>query len=130
MDKASYEIRIRGWIDTIQAANASSLSKREWCTQNNINRRQFYYWQRKVRDYLIANGAEDICSEAATLPAVSKTTEMPVFCEITEPKREPALGLTAFHAEAVLNCGSLNVLISDQTSEALLARLVSIMRND
>ena len=130
MDKASYEIRIRGWIDIIQAANASSLSKREWCAQNNVNRRQFYYWQKKVRDYLIANGAGDVFSEATTLPAVSKAAEIPVFCEIKEPNCELAPGVTDFHTEAVLKCGSLNVLISNQTSEALLARLVSVMCHD
>ena len=130
MDKASYEIRIRGWIDIIQAANNSSLSKRQWCEQNNINRRQFYYWQKKVRDYLIENTVGDICSGTTSLPAVSKAVETPVFCEIKEPKYEPAPEAADFRVDAVLKCGSLNVLISEQTSEVLLTRLVSIMRHD
>ena len=49
MDKQSLAIRTRQWYEIVLEANSSSLSKREWCRQNNISTKSFYYWQRKLR---------------------------------------------------------------------------------
>ena len=49
MDKRSLEIRTRQWYEIILEANSSSLSKKEWCRQNSISPKSFYYWQRKFR---------------------------------------------------------------------------------
>ena len=49
MDKQSLEIRTRQWYEIILEANSSSLSKKEWCRQNSISLKSFYYWQRKLR---------------------------------------------------------------------------------
>ena len=49
MDKQSLEIRTRQWHEIVLEANSSSLSKKEWCRQNSISLKSFYYWQRKLR---------------------------------------------------------------------------------
>ena len=49
MDKQSLAIRTRQWYEIVLEANSSSLSKKEWCRQNSISPKSFYYWQRKFR---------------------------------------------------------------------------------
>ena len=44
MDKQSLAIRTRQWYEIVLEANSSSLSKKEWCRQNSISPKSFYYW--------------------------------------------------------------------------------------
>ena len=53
MDKEAAAIRFANWEQLIVAANSSGLRKREWCAQNGITEKSFYYWQRKVREKAI-----------------------------------------------------------------------------
>ena len=38
------EYRLQEWSQIIQAGQNSGLSKREFCGQNGISERQYYYW--------------------------------------------------------------------------------------
>ncbi len=42
-------LKIAEWTKLIQAANESSMSRKEWCKANDISLSAFYYWQKKVR---------------------------------------------------------------------------------
>ena len=55
MDKISHvktNIRIRAWSDMVREQNESGLSVSEWCINNGINLKTYYYRQRKVREYI------------------------------------------------------------------------------
>lgn len=41
--------RTQKWLGIIRECQASGLSKRTWCEQNNVNEKTFYYWLRKLR---------------------------------------------------------------------------------
>lgn len=134
MKKEAYEIRIREWMDILQAANESELSKTEWCRQNGITKRVFYYWQRKVQDYLLETGMV-LQSITAPVPTeVSALPEQPVFCEISEPATDPARypsdqTVTEFRADALISCGAISILINEDTSERTLSKLITALRN-
>ena len=49
MDQEVNIIRTENWKRLIMEANRSGLSKSEWCRQNGINIKTFFYWQRKIR---------------------------------------------------------------------------------
>ena len=51
MDQKTHLVRMEQWAPIIKECCASGLSKRAWCMQNGIKVKQFYYWQRKLRDY-------------------------------------------------------------------------------
>ena len=135
MDAKAYEIRFNHWMSIIQAANDSPLSKSEWCRQNGITKRTFYYWQRKVQDHLIETGMIPQSTEVqiSTQPVVAKN--QPVFCEISDLTSETApdapMSVEAdFRADAVIRCGSISVLINENTSSRTLSCLLSALRND
>ena len=49
MDTTTTEIRYQRWVQVIQGWSKSGLSKREYCQQNAIDEKQFYYYQRRIR---------------------------------------------------------------------------------
>ena len=57
MDVATGEIRYQRWVQVIQDWSNSGLSKRDYCQQNEIDEKQFYYYQRRIRA-IIASQAE------------------------------------------------------------------------
>ena len=44
------EYRLQEWSQIIQAGQNSGLSKREFCRQNGISERHYYYWLKKLRE--------------------------------------------------------------------------------
>ena len=57
MGAKTAEIRYQRWVHVIQDWNNSGLSKRDYCQQNEIDEKQFYYYQRRIRA-IIATQAE------------------------------------------------------------------------
>ena len=49
MDQRTSEIRLAQWKQIVLEGNQASVSKREWCRQNGISEKSFFYWQRKIR---------------------------------------------------------------------------------
>ena len=49
------EVRMRQWAEMIRCRNESGLSVSEWCEQNGINIKTYYYRLKRVR--------ETLCSE-------------------------------------------------------------------
>ena len=137
MDKASYEIRIRQWIGVIQEANASGMSKRSWCEQNGISLKQFYYWQKKIRDYTLAQTISPSTVEHynASYSSAGKERSQSVFCELPVPTEHRQLSPlseqctlnTTFMPEVVLQCDSFKLLIGNAVTEKTLATVLSVL---
>lgn len=43
------DLRLQNWTEVIRAKQESGLSNREFCAQNGITEKTYYYWLRKVR---------------------------------------------------------------------------------
>ena len=54
MDAKTAEIRYQRWVQVIQGWRNSGLSKRDYCQQNEIDEKQFYYYQRRIRAIIAA----------------------------------------------------------------------------
>lgn len=61
MDEIVHNVRRQQWLSIIQACNASGQSKNQWCDENGISRRKFYYWQKKLRTELYKEAQERSC---------------------------------------------------------------------
>ena len=57
MDGKTAEVRYQRWVQVIQDWSKSGLSKRDYCQQNAIDEKKFYYYQRRIRA-IIATQAE------------------------------------------------------------------------
>lgn len=62
MDKITHEVRLANWTKLIQKYLSSGLSKKQWCLQNQIDEKRFYYWQHRVREEVYS---EQVSTESA-----------------------------------------------------------------
>ena len=136
MDKGVREIRLQQWITIIKACNDSGLTKTKWCRDNGVNRRQFNYWQRKIRTMVL--DSEKQASSAGT-------TELSEFCEIVPttnslvPKsiqqdihKQAGISDSDYHernAGITVECGGCRILVNEGFSEKSLSSVLKVIRN-
>ena len=66
MDAKTAEIRYQRWVQVIQEWSNSGLSKRDYCQQNAIDEKQFYYYQRRIRAIIAAQGERPALPEGSS----------------------------------------------------------------
>lgn len=127
MDKETHEVRKQQWIEIIQGWSKSGQTKVEWCRENNVSIRQFYYWQREIRLELYGElekkrGMIQPAGEAPALPAAkTEALAVPKFAEIALAPTVPKEG--GFQAAAVIKSGGITIEVSNAASEELLERI-------
>ena len=90
MDKSVVSVRMKKWAEIIQEAAISGLTKTEFCARKGIDRRQFFHWQKRIREYVLENNPE-LGLPAPPHGQMHQIREvnsqimpaLPVFCEIT-----------------------------------------------
>ena len=50
MDKITHQVRCEQWTSIINECLASGMNKTAWCRENGISEKQFFYWQRILRN--------------------------------------------------------------------------------
>ena len=53
--KMAMELRVNHWASALHERRASGLSIRQWCRENGVGEKTYYYWQRKLREAAIQN---------------------------------------------------------------------------
>ena len=115
MDQSTHEIRVREWSQIIQDCNASGLTKKEWCLQNHINEKSFYYWQRVIRRETHA---------ACRLPVTADSSVETTFVELPSPKHSAPVS-TNIHSSAVIRLGNgVSIEISESASAAFIRQVI------
>ncbi|MDF1617911.1 IS66 family insertion sequence element accessory protein TnpA [Petrocella sp. FN5] len=117
MDDTTNEVRLEYWANIVKKCNSSGKIKRQWCEANDINEKQFYYWQRRIRT-LIYEGRKTATELVA-----------PVFVEVPVAGNEKALQVSSSNDVAVakqnpifrLNKGSIVIEISNLSGMELAA---------
>ncbi len=121
MDKTTHEVRLHQWQEIIQAQLASGQNKREWCRENGISEKQFFYWQRRLRKELYASQAGALVS--ITQESSKSLVEVPLF---SESANTVANGFTP---EAVIAVGNVTVGVTANISESLLMSIGKMIRH-
>ena len=134
MNKDVKMVRLQQWMDLPQQVAASGIPKCTWCDQNGVSRRQFFYWQKKVQEYIFSQQ-----QSALPLPANGEgtgapaflSTKPPVFCELKPSPQlhgshvEPAASLSA---GIMLQIGPYQVFVGNTADEHTLAMVLSVLR--
>ena len=120
MDKIAHEVRTQEWFSIIQACNSSGLPKKQWCEENGIPLRKFFYWQKRIRAGLY----KEVKKKTGLVPAapVQSTALAPSFAEI------PATPVTLtqgdlFQPDAVITVGGVSIQLSNAATKELLDRI-------
>ena len=136
MDQEVNIIRIENWKRLILEANNSGLSKTEWCRQNNISSKTFFYWQRKIR---LMEAQKALSS--SELPSVStgqKTAISPDFVdmthlykETTDPTESVPSGnsQSGFAPQLMLLADQYRILIGEDAREQTLSTVLRAIKH-
>ena len=136
MDQEVNIIRIENWKRLILEANNSGLSKTEWCRQNNISSKTFFYWQRKVR-LLVAQKA----LSSSELPSVStgqKTAISSDFVDMTHLYKETTAptesvpsgnSQSGFAPQLMLLADQYRILIGEDVREQTLSTVLRAIKH-
>ena len=136
MDQEVNIIRIENWKRLILEANNSGLSKTEWCRQNNISSKTFFYWQRKVR---LMEAQKALSS--SELPSVStgqKTAISSDFVDKTNKYKEttaptesvPSVNSqSGFAPEIMLLADQYRILIVEDVREQTLSTVLRAIKH-
>lgn len=139
MDKAVMSVRMKKWAGIIQEAATSGLTKSAFCAQNGIDRRQFFYWQKQIREYVLQNNPDlglptPVHGQMQQIREVNSQImpSLPVFCEL-KPRKElsavrPA-SETNFSAGAMIQLGEYQIYIGDSVTEKTLSMILSVIRH-
>ncbi len=107
------------WTPIVRECKNSGLSVRKWCEVNEVDEKQYYYWQRRVR--------EDICTTIAN-EAISVNTS-PTFIEVSG---EETLSLPQNHSfcpDMIINYGTIRLEIANSTSSQLLNEVMKVINH-
>lgn len=116
MDKITHEMRLTQWTNIIQSCTASGLPKRTWCQQNSIDEKQFYYWQRRIRNQVFEL---QVNSKSTVLAATTTSfVEMPTNLESFQK------GSSSNQVAATVCVNGYMITISESASEAFLRSLI------
>ena len=142
LDKAVMNVRMKKWAGIIQEAAASGLTKSEFCARNGIDRRQFFHWQKQLREFALQQNPELAMIEVPDGPrqlvrAVNAqlTTSLPVFCELKPPDELPASPerkaetVSSFAAEVMIQYEQYQIYVSGTVCERTLTTILSVIRH-
>ena len=68
MEKKAMAVREEQWIQTIAAAKQSGQPIKVWCAEHGVAVSNFYKWQRKMRDSLLAEEKAEIQFQELEVP--------------------------------------------------------------
>lgn len=116
MDKITHEMRLMQWTPVIRDCRGSGMTVRSWCLENNINIKQFYYWQRRIRE----KAYETLGKTEAE--AQTKFVQLPV--PVDSSKCTPT-----FNADMIIRFRDTVLEISSTASEELLSNVLKVISN-
>ena len=141
LDKAVMSVRMKQWAEIIQEAATSGLTKTEFCARKGIDRRQFFHWQKQIREYVLENNPE-LGLPAPPHGQMHQIREvnsqimpaLPVFCEITtRDDTHPAPAVQrpelSFSPGAMIQVGAYQIYVGDSATERTLSTILSVIRN-
>ncbi len=137
MDQAVSSIRMEHWKALVMEAGASGMTRKDWCREHGIPLRQYYYWQKRVRDEALTQLQP--VKAADTLPVTTAPTQLPSgFVELSMSSAEirevsdkeppyPESPAESFHPGLILETGKARLLIGDGVNEKTLQTVMRVM---
>lgn len=111
---AKNRMRAENWRALIQACQQSGQTVVNWCAQNNINSKTYYYWLRKLR-------AQELDGKELPVPVPE---EKPVVFKQLEVQT-PVAGT---QAAVIIRLPSATVEVAEGTSQATVEAVLLALR--
>lgn len=113
--KVKHQYLLSKWRPIIQECRSSGMTIKAWCQENNVDEKQFFYWQRQVR--------EELC-----ISEQSPTKQQPtVFAPLPIQTYHKEHG--QFKPDLVISIGDYRLELANQTNTELLEAILKVLRH-
>ncbi len=122
MDATTAEIRYQRWVQVIQDWRNSGLSKRDYCQQNEIDEKQFYYYQRRIRAIIAAQAERPALPEGnfrVSASSVGQQSNRPQIVKLRFPEMAEAKASTIS-----FSVNGMNFSVPETIPASFLAKLL------
>lgn len=123
MDQTTHAIRNANWLDIIQQCQQrpANITIKQWCRDNGVHEKSYYYWQRKLR-----KEAAKQMSVPAAVPMQASVTfaEVPFTYVASSSEKSEAGSMLAVQPTAVFQYRHLTIAVTNDISELLLSRII------
>ena len=110
---------IQQWKAIIQDRNNSKLTVDEYCKQNGLSRHSYFYWLRIIREEALKQPTSSGFVELSLPTGASSETSMITTIPIEKPTP----------SQLTLSINGITILVSENTSSALLAKTIGVIKN-
>ena len=126
MDQRASEMRLAQWEQIVLEGNKASGTKREWCRQNGINEKSFFYWQRRIR----LKALDTRNTNSAIVPVPAADSSNPTFVELPFPgETDNKKSDTNVLPELMIQVNDCRVFVTASTQESTLQTVMKVIRN-
>lgn len=139
MDKCVLDYRSQTWLGIITACSKRNpaQSKQDWCRENGIQPRQFYYWQQKLRDKaaeVVSSGLVPAQQQEVD-PAIQFTDVTDKVMSFSENNSSRKMSVATeynfrFAAEILLEVEGARVYLNQGFHEQTLKKVLQVLKND
>ena len=103
--KVKKEVKLAQWAEMVKSRNESGLTVTDWCKQNGINIKTYYYRLKRIR--------QAVCSEIGQHDIVPAIQTEESKCE---------------DENIILIVGDVKISLPDNFNENTLSRLLGVLR--
>ncbi len=113
MKNISHEVNLQKWSQVVKECRSSGQTAAKWCSENNINIKTYYYWQKKV--------CNAVCNELAITN--NNVENPPAFAEVILP------GIRSSEVAITLNLNNISLQIHNGAEESVIAQTLRILKS-
>ncbi|WP_294407097.1 IS66 family insertion sequence element accessory protein TnpA [uncultured Clostridium sp.] len=125
--EVTMKYRTQKWLGIIRECQASGLSKRTWCEQNNVNEKTFYYWLRKLRKMACEN--KILIEKPTEMTAANIVQPIVPFTVLKDESAAKQKSITNDNSGIILNINSIEIKICNGTSAELIENTLKALKN-
>jgi hypothetical protein len=124
MDQITHDVRTAQWAEIVRKCHErpENQSAKNWLNENGINEKQYYYWQRRLRN--LAAGTTN-----KSLPTTRSSGEV-TFIEMPSPNELPGERMeeVTINSEpaALIRVGGLEIELHNGISDELLGKILKV----
>ena len=124
MDQITHDVRTALWAEIVRSCHErpAGQSAKKWLADNGINEKQYYYWQRRIRN-LVAGTTNKSLPMARPTGEVT-FVEMPALSEPPVECRQKAM--TSTGPAALIRAGKIEIELSNDISDELLSKILKV----
>lgn len=113
---AKTQLNIQKWLEIIHQCRDSGLSNQQWCEENGISLKSYYYWLAKIRKMAIENLPHKQSARTVSADALENTVfaSIPAICHC--PANDAAV--------VIIRVGSAVIELSEDTPHSLLQSVI------